>query len=155
MIPDQYKSLLVFVASTLGVSLLGKAITEHTKDPWYNTLTKSNFTPPGWVFGVVWPLLYLCMAVAVWHAYQDTRNAQRLVRVYFAHLLVNLSWTFVFFGLHSPLGGLLIIPVLIFFILWLMRLYYPKHLISFYLMVPYLGWCCFAFFLNFQIVLYN
>ncbi|MFT6765858.1 MAG: benzodiazapine receptor [Alteromonas naphthalenivorans] len=156
MISRNYKSLIFFIIITFFGSFIGRMINDFNKEPWYSSICKSNFTPPGWVFGIVWPILYLLMALAIWIAYcNNPNNKKTILKLYFIQLILNGSWTPIFFGMHSILGGLIIIIALIVSIVILMHEYYPKQMISFYLMIPYLGWCCFALFLNFTLYLLN
>jgi len=71
--------------------------------------------------------------------------------IYYVHLLVGASWSFVFFGLHQIGYAALIIVFILFFIIWLMKLYFRISKLSFYLMVPYLLWSSFALLLNITI----
>lgn len=156
MFINKAKSLFCFLTITFSASLIGRLVTQASKEPWYSTLYKSDLTPPGWIFGVVWPILYVLMAVAVWIAFTNkTKNKNKILKLYFAQLLFNATWTPVFFGMHSILGGLLIISAMIIAISLLMREYYPQQMISFCLMIPYLSWCCFALFLNFRLYQLN
>lgn len=153
---SKYKSLIFFVIITFSTSFIGRLVTQTNKEPWYSGLCKSSITPPGWIFGIVWPVLYLLMAIAVWMAYTNKpKNKETILKLYFAQLLLNASWTPVFFGMHSILGGLMIIPAMIIAISFLMKEYYPKQMTSFYLMIPYLAWCTFALFLNFNVYILN
>jgi benzodiazapine receptor len=151
-----YKSFCLFLITTFSASLLGSLITHTTKEPWYSYLCKSNLTPPGWVFGIVWPILYLLMALAIWIAFiSNIKNKNRLITLYFTQLAINTTWTPVFFYMHNILGALIIIIMLIITLIFLMHEYYQQKKMSFYLMIPYLAWCCFALFLNFKIYILN
>ncbi len=150
------QSLFFFLTITLSASFIGRLVTQASKEPWYSTLHKSDLTPPGWIFGTVWPVLYVLMAVAVWMAYTNKpKNKKNILKLYFIQLLLNAAWTPVFFGMHSILGGLLIIPAMIVAISLLMKEYYLNQMISFYLMIPYFTWSCFALFLNFRLYQLN
>lgn len=156
MFTEKTKSLFFFLSITFSASFIGRIVTAASKEPWYSNLQKSSLTPPGWVFGIVWPLLYVAMALAVWLAYNSAvNNKEHILKLYFIQLAVNASWTPVFFGMHSIIGGMLIIPALLVCIAFLMREYYPQLMTSFYLMVPYFAWCCFALVLNITLYLLN
>jgi len=77
--------------------------------------------------------------------------AKNIMIIYYVHLLIGASWSFVFFGLHHISYAALIIVVILIFILWLMKLYFSISKLSFYLMVPYLLWSSFALVLNLSI----
>jgi tryptophan-rich sensory protein len=151
----KYTLLAFFITITALTSFFGKLTTEPSKDIWYKALTKPSFSPPNWIFGIVWPLLYLCMAVAVWHAYEKTKHKSYLLKLYITHLIINGSWTAVFFGMHQIIGGIIVIITLIGFIIALMKFYWPKYKLSFYLMIPYFLWTCFALVLNIALMIKN
>jgi len=146
----------VLLAQSAGV--IGSFFTAPAISTWYETLTKPVFTPPGWVFGPVWILLYTVMGVAlylVWrHGLKDKRI--RFAFMFFlVHLMVNASWSIVFFGLHNPLYGLFIIVLLWLMIALSTILFWRIDNRAGYLLVPYLLWVSFAAVLNYSIWLLN
>tara|TARA_A100001011_G_C14266683_1_gene824976 strand:- start:1210 stop:1686 length:477 start_codon:yes stop_codon:yes gene_type:complete len=129
----------------------GGYITNYFKEPWYSSIIKPTFNPPDWIFAPVWITLYLMIAVAAWLIWSSPKKTEKILNIFYIHLLINASWSIAFFAMHQILASLLIIALIIFFVLWLIKLYYPVNKISALLMIPYLGWLCFAFILNFSI----
>ena len=129
----------------------GGYITSYFKEPWYSSIIKPSFNPPDWVFAPVWISLYLMIGVAAWLIWLSPKKTEKILNIFYIHLLVNASWSIAFFAMHQILASLFIIALIILFVLWLIKLYYPINKISALLMIPYLGWLCFAFILNFSI----
>jgi len=98
---DQTIGLIVILAVCFGAAALGGLSTSSHVDNWYAALAKPSWTPPDWVFGPVWTILYVCMAVAVWLVWRQKGIASnRLPLALFAvQLLFNAAWTWLFFGL--------------------------------------------------------
>ena len=148
-------SLLIFNLLAFGASAWGSYVTNLYKEPWYSMIAKPTFNPPEWVFAPVWITLYIAMSVAIWLVWINPKRVEKIVYIYFIHLLINGSWSIFFFGLHLILASLIIIAVIIFFVVWLIKLYYPINKISSFLMIPYLMWLSYAFVLNFYIFILN
>jgi tryptophan-rich sensory protein len=155
MIKNKYISLIGFIFITFFASAIGGFTTRISKEPWYSTINKPSFNPPDWVFAPVWTALYICMAFAIWLIWINPKKTKKIFYIYFIHLFVNTTWSVIFFGLHQIFLALLVIGLIIFFIIWLIRLYLPVNKLSAYLMIPYLGWCCYAFVLNLNLYLLN
>ncbi len=155
MIKNKYISLIGFIFITFFASAIGGFTTRISKEPWYSTINKPSFNPPDWVFAPVWTALYICMAFAIWLIWINPKKTKKIFYIYFIHLFVNTTWSVIFFGLHQIFLALLVIGLIIFFIIWLIRLYLPVNKWSVYLMIPYLGWCCYAFVLNLNLYLLN
>ena len=155
MIKNKYISLIGFIFVTFFASAIGGFTTRTSKEPWYSTINKPSFNPPDWVFAPVWTTLYIFMAFAIWLIWINPRKTKKIFYIYFVHLFINTTWSVIFFGLHQIFLALLVIGLIIFFIIWLIRLYLPVNKWSVYLMIPYLGWCCYAFVLNLNLYLLN
>jgi len=155
MIKNKYISLIGFIFVTFFASAIGGFTTRISKEPWYSTINKPSFNPPDWVFAPVWTTLYIFMAFAIWLIWINPKKTKKIFYIYFIHLFVNTTWSVIFFGLHQIFLALLVIGLIIFFIIWLIRLYFPVNKWSVYLMIPYLGWCCYAFVLNLNLYLLN
>jgi benzodiazapine receptor len=118
---------------------------------WYATLAKPAWTPPGWLFGPVWTILYVLMGAAaglVWSRHAGSRDGRRSLVAFAAQLVLNAAWPFLFFGLRSPGAGLVEILVLwgavVTVAVWWRRL----EPAAFLLLVPYVLWVSFAAVLN-------
>ena len=148
-------SLTIFIVLAFAASAWGGLITSFYKEPWYSTIAKPSFNPPDWIFGPVWITLYIAMSVAIWLIWINPKKTEKIIYIYFVHLLINGSWSLFFFGLHLILVSLIIIGVIIFLVVWLIKLYYPINKLSSFLMIPYLMWLSYAFILNFYIFTLN
>jgi len=95
------------------------------------------------------------MAFGVWLIWINSEKTEKVIYIYFIHLLVNASWSVVFFALHQIFLALLVIVAILLLVLWLTKLYYPINKFSAALMVPYIIWLGFAFILNLNILLLN
>ena len=148
-------SLLILNILAFGASAWGSFVTNLYKEPWYSEIAKPSFNPPDWVFAPVWIILYIAMSVAIWLIWINPKRVEKIIYIYFIHLLINGSWSIFFFGLHLILVSLIIIAIIIFFVIWLIKLYYPINKLSSYLMIPYLMWLSYALVLNFYIFTLN
>lgn len=127
---------------------------------WYNTLNVSMLTPAGWIFPIVWGVLYFMIGLAIYfimmannsHRTSDKTNAY----VYFAiNLVFNTLWSFAFFGAQMPEVALLILVALIIDIIFMARAFFRINQASFWLIVPYILWLFFALYLNLMIIYLN
>lgn len=145
--------LVGFVLLPLGVGLVGSLVTTPAIPTWYASLTLPGFAPPPVVFGPVWTLLYLLMGVAsamVWVASSSQWRSLGL-KVYAGQLGLNLLWSMLFFGLRSPLLGLVNILALLAMILVTASYFWRVNRLAGILLVPYILWVSFASMLNFAI----
>ena len=156
----KYKSLIIILSITFLSSFIAGYITRLNIDPWYQTLNRLPFSPPNWIFAPVWTTLYAFMSIAIWIVYEKTKVtdrsfSKRILRIYFYHLIINFTWSFVFFYYHLIFAAFINILFLIIAIIILMVLYFPRSKISFGLMIPYFIWVMFAAVLNFGLYLIN
>ena len=139
--------LLAFVVMCFGVSLLGGRATLPALAHWYPALAKPAWTPPEWVFGPVWTLLYPTMAVAGWLAWREGRS-RRGTLLYLLQLTLNAAWPWFFFGERRIGWALVCVVVLWFVILGTIVAFWRVSRGAAVLMLPYLGWVGFALALN-------
>ena len=124
----------------------------------YIELEKPLLSPPGWLFGLVWPVLFVLMGYSAYRIFvsnTNMRQRQKGLYLYAAQLLLNFSWSIVFFRFGSLWGGLLIIVLLDVLVLMMINTFRKIDRIAAWLMVPYLLWLLFATYLNIGIVLMN
>ena len=152
---NKFVYLTLFLFLSYCMSWWGGYITDYFKEPWYSTIIKPSFNPPDWVFAPVWISLYLLMGYSTWLMWSSRDKTQKILNIYFIHLIINASWSITFFAFHQILVSLIIIGLIIFFVILLIKLYYPINKISAYLMLPYFVWLCFAFVLNYSIFTLN
>jgi len=121
---------------------------------WYFKLYKPFWTPPGWLFAVVWPALYLMMAMAAWKVWISGHLARNGALAWWAiQLVMNAAWSWLFFGLERPGWALAEMGLLIVVVLFCIQAFRGISKPAASLMMPYLAWLAFAWVLNF--VLWN
>ena len=155
MLKNKILSFILFFIITFSASFIGGAVSINLKEPWYSTLIKSSLNPPDWVFAPVWTILYFMMTVAVWNFWHSKNRDMNTVYIYFIHIVFNTTWSIVFFGLHQIFLALVILIILILLIVVLIIRFKRVNFVSYYLMIPYLLWCCYALFLNFNLLMLN
>ena len=124
----------------------------------FQTLNKPAFAPPGWLFPVVWTVLYVLMGIASWLVLESGVNRQRIVEalaMYGLQLTVNFFWSIFFFGFGWYLFSFIWLVLLWVLILETILYFYHISKTAAYLMIPYLLWVTFAGVLNFAIFLLN
>jgi benzodiazapine receptor len=150
--------LVVCLALTFSAAFLGSLFTRNAISDWYANLNKPFFTPPDWLFGPVWTVLYLLMALSaflVWQKGLESPIVRIALALYLLQLILNGLWTPLFFGLKVPLVAfieiLLLWTAIILTIIASARVSMPAAL----LLLPYIVWTSFAAVLNFSIWLLN
>jgi translocator protein len=149
---NKWLALAAFLAVTFLASLIGGLATDSGPGSWYAGLEKPPWNPPSWVFGPVWTVLYLAMAVAAWRVWRRDGPLLRLaLTLYFVQLALNLGWSLIFFGLESPGLAFAEIVVLACAIAATMFVFFRIDRPAGWLFVPYLAWVVFAAALNLSI----
>ena len=138
--------LLVIVPLVLGIIVSGLVNFNI-----YGSLNKPDIAPPSFIFPIAWTILYVLMGVSLY----INRNNKKNVVTFFIQLMFNYLWVIVFFGFQSWLGSFIVIILLDIMILYTILEFYKETKISSYMLIPYLLWCVFASYLNFQIFLLN
>jgi tryptophan-rich sensory protein len=141
--------LCIVVAEILGS--LGALATASSIPGWFATLTQPPGNPPNWVFGPVWSVLYAMMGASfalVWHGAEPGVVRQRVFRLFFIQLALNLCWSPVFFGAHQIALALAVIVLMALTIFLTILAFRPINRTASLLLVPYLLWVCYATYLN-------
>jgi len=153
---------LVKLAASVGVCLAAGAIgsfaTISNISTWYAALQKPWFTPPNWLFGPAWTTLYVLMGVAlflVWKKGFESKGVKTAVGVFAVQLVLNVLWSVAFFGMQSPLLGLVVIALLWLAIAASIYVFWKISRPAAALLVPYIAWVSFAAFLNYSVWLLN
>ena len=144
----------IAIAVCLFIGFLSSFATQSSVNDWYAGLNKPSFNPPDWVFAPVWTVLYILMGVAagiVWGKGFHHLWVKTALYHFGFQLLLNASWSIVFFGLKSPLAALFIIIALLVLIGLTIKWFRVVSRKAALLMVPYLIWVAFAAVLNFKI----
>ena len=146
----KYRFLLILVILFESVSYSIGMLTRPAGDGWYETLIKAPLTPPDWAFGVVWPLLYLCMAISVWLIWENrNKPLSRFALTFFAaHMILNWSWNFVFFEFQMILAAFLLLICIAGMVGILIPVFFRIHKAAGVLLIPYLLWVSFAVYLS-------
>jgi tryptophan-rich sensory protein len=146
-----FTSLILWYLPVLCVQIVSGRITIGSIGSWYKNLTKASWTPPAWIFGPAWTLLYILMTISVWIIYctKSTKNQYRIAySLFFSQLLANALWSFLFFKLHMPGWALIDLGILILLIILTSICFFRIHRIAALLLLPYLMWTIYAFSLN-------
>lgn len=146
------RKVVVHLAAILIVFAVGTGLgVTFRPGSWYEALEKPWFTPPGWVFGPVWTVLYVMIGWA--GARKLLYGGQRALWV--GQMALNWSWSAVFFGLHLPIGGLLVILAMLAFILAFIVREWQADRLSAMLFLPYAAWVTLASAVNAGVVWLN
>lgn len=151
----------LFFVLPLVLSVAAASFTQTSVDTWYTTLNKSSLTPPNWVFAPVWTLLYLLMGASAFlvagkePSRAPTKSKKLALLVFLVQLGLNILWSSLFFGLHSPVWALVNILVLFVAIVATIVVFRPFSRIAPWFLAPYLLWVGFATYLNIAIVVLN
>ncbi len=148
----QIGKLITSIIICEGVGILGSFITVSSIQTWYQFLNKPFFNPPSWIFGPVWTILYLLMGFSLYLIW--IRNRRKLT-IFWIQLGLNAAWSFLFFGLHSPLLAFIDILVLLITIIITIKTFYKIYAPAGLILLPYLAWVGFATILNFSILILN
>jgi len=157
----EFKDVAVFIACIflcLLVGFLGSLYTMPAIPGWYAGLSKPAFTPPSWVFGPVWTFLYILMGISlyiVWVRGLGARHVKPALSLFSIQLVLNFLWSYLFFGLRSPLAGLVCIALLWVELALTIVAFNRISRKAALLLVPYLLWVSFASLLNLFIWLMN
>jgi translocator protein len=146
--------LVASIALCEAAGVIGGIFTARSVKTWYTELEKPWFSPPSWIFGPVWITLYAMMGVAlylIWQKRTEVPGADLAIGVFMIQLLLNVAWSFFFFGLRSPLFGFIEIVFLWISIAATVVLFWKISTAPGALLVPYLIWVTFASVLTYSI----
>lgn len=148
-------TFIFFLGLNFGALFLGNVLMNNgaTSD-WYLNLNKAPWTPAGWVFGAAWTSVMLFFSVYMTFLYQNLK-IQKVILLYSVHLLLNISWNFIFMNKHMTILGLIDISLLTILIFYFL-IAYSKILNNMrFFVLPYCIWLLIATSLNLYIVIYN
>ena len=143
------RRLTLMIAVILTAVIGSIASTSAGTDSWYLLLNKSKLNPPGYVFGIVWPILYILMMVSAFLAHK------KIFSIFIIQLFFNAAWSWLFFRFQMPLIALLDIYLLIAINIYILNLMYKENKLAVFLFIPYVAWISFASYLNLFIVINN
>ncbi|MCM2466404.1 TspO/MBR family protein [Methanoculleus oceani] len=150
--------LFTSITICLLAALIGSIFTTPAIPTWYAALAKPELNPPAWVFGPVWTVLYILMGIAlylVWSRGWGQKNVRVAMAIFGIQLVLNVLWSYLFFGLQAPYFAFLEIVLLWIAILMTIAAFYRVSVSAAVLLVPYLLWVSFAAYLNYGIYVLN
>lgn len=140
-----YVPLAVFVVLVASAAAFGA---QFMPGPWYAGLRKPPLNPPNWVFGPVWSVLYLMIAVSGWLVWRSRPESPLPLSLWAGQLILNAAWSFMFFGLRRPGTALLELLALLVVLLLATASFFRVGRLPGALLVPYTAWVGFAVYLN-------
>jgi tryptophan-rich sensory protein len=138
--------------------VFGSAFTREAIPTWYAAIEKPFFTPPNWLFAPVWLGLYTLMGISlylVWHEHAHTAKHRLALAVFAVQLILNATWSVAFFGMRSPLSGLVVIAALLVTLCFTAVIFTKASRPAGLLLIPYVVWVAFAAVLNASIWILN
>jgi benzodiazapine receptor len=144
--------LVICLALTFSAAFIGSIFTGRAVPDWYAALNKPSFTPPNWLFGPVWTILYILMAISafiVWQKGLANQAVKSALILYLIQLVLNALWSVIFFGLKLPLPAFIEIILLWCAIAFTIFTFARISITAALLLVPYILWVSFAAVLNF------
>jgi tryptophan-rich sensory protein len=122
---------------------------------WYAELNKAPWTPPGWVFGFAWTTIMLCFSVYMATLYAKTKSVKTVIILYAIQWILNVAWNPIFFHLHNPIIGLIVIVALTSLVTYFLFRYRSSQKGFSLLLLPYVIWLFIATSLNAYVVFMN
>jgi benzodiazapine receptor len=150
--------LVICIIICLAAGFIGSLFTTTGPGSWYSNIQKPSFNPPGWIFGPVWTLLYILMGISLYLIWQKgiaDPHIKIALLIFAVQLVLNILWSILFFGMRSPMLGLIGITLLWVFILLTIINFYPVSKPASFILIPYILWVSFAAVLNFAIFRLN
>ena len=152
----RYISFVVSIALCLFIGFVSQRLQMESLHSWYPLLNKSSLTPPGWVFSVVWTVLYVLIGISAAILYNSHGVSKRVLLPLFAiQLLFNVLWSFCFFTMQSIVLGLAVLFILLVLaVAYFIGLLWMERVAAFFFL-PYLLWLFFATYLNTYMLIFN
>lgn len=150
-------SLIIWIVALIAIGGVIGSLTKPEISTWYSTLNRSTLTPPNYVFPVAWTILYGIIGTCGWLIWRELLfpKLTAIKTLYVAQLILNWSWTPLFFHYHLTGLSLVVLVAMDILVCALICLAYRKIKVVSLLMIPYLSWILFASYLNFYIWQYN
>ena len=149
--PKNFPKLILSIGLCLGAGYLGSIFTTPVIPTWYAALNKPSFSPPDWVFAPVWTILYILMGISLYLVWIKTR----IPTIFWIQLILNVTWSIIFFGLKNPTLAFVNIIALWVAIFLTIKSFYKINKLAGQLLFPYIAWVSFAGLLNLSIIILN
>lgn len=146
--------LIISITICLFAGVLGSIFTTPAIPVWFASLAKPSYAPPNWIFFPVWTVLFIMMGISlflIWRMEMKDQIVRKAIFLFGAQLFFNILWSAAFFGLKSPIAGLIDISILWILILFTILNFMKLSRTAGFLLIPYLLWVSFAAVLNFAI----
>ena len=153
VISDNWK-LVICIVICQAVGLTSGFLTNTQNNLWYDTIVKPSWNPPGYLFGPVWTVLYLLMAISLWMIWKSKAPEKKKFQaelIFAAQLFLNFWWTIIFFKFQAPEWAFAEILLMIILILVTIFKFAEISKTAAWLLVPYISWVCFAAILNYNL----
>lgn len=155
-----YRKLIISLLIPQLAGLLGIIANFTSLNSWYLNINKPSFNPPGWIFGLVWTILFILMGIALYLVWQEKEKLNKRENnlawgVFGAQLFFNVLWSYSFFFFRNPLAGLVNIIFLLVLIVGNIIVFYKIKKEAGWLLVPYFLWVSFASVLNYFLFILN
>ncbi len=153
-----WSKLLISVVSAIAIGSSGAFFTAGAVSTWYRDINKPFFTPPSWLFGPAWTILFILMGVAfylVWVKGLNTKNGSEAFRAYVLQFIFNVAWSGIFFGMGAFWLAYAEILILWWLIYRTIKSFSVVDMLAGRLLLPYLAWVTFASFLNLGVAWLN
>lgn len=150
--------LIIFIIICEAAGVVGSLFTMSSLTTWYASISKPSFTPPGWIIGAVWIVLYFLMAVSAYLVFEKGVSSTKVKTALYAfgiQLIINVLWSVSFFGLRNITLGFAVIVLLWFAVLATIILFYKTRKSAAVIMLPYIFWVTFAAVLNYLVLVLN
>ena len=145
----KYKRIIYSLLPIIGGGIVGLIISSYMD---YQDLIKPPLAPPGFIFPIVWTILYLLMGISYYISNSDDKE---LDQIYLLQLLVNFLWPIIFFVLKMYFSAFLWIILLLILVIVMIKKFLRIKKLSGYLQIPYLLWLLFATYLNIGVFILN
>jgi translocator protein len=143
--------MLIALFIVAAASALGSAATTPAIPTWYATLNKPWFNPPNWIFPVAWTSLFMLMAFGFWRILRQVgggRPRNLAILAFLVQIVINVSWSFAFFGAQSPGTAVAVAVALVAAVATMVVAFRRVDPLAGNLQLPYLAWVSFALVLN-------
>lgn len=152
---NHWRSLIIFFAMIIAIQLVGNLVTMPAIPEWYRNLVRPSWSPPNWLFGPVWTLLYIMLAISGWLLWTQTPRSKALT-FYFVQLFFNAVWSPLFFGIKQiEVAFACLVIMFVFALLTMVTAFKQEQKAVGWMFVPYCVWLLYATSLNGAIVVLN
>ena len=148
------KKLLFYIIITIAIGSIPALFLDIGNV--YKSFNKPPLSPPGFLFPIVWTILFILMGISIYRVMMSNSNKKKDARlIYFIQLIINALWTPIFFGLKEYFLAFLWVLMLILLVITMLIIFNKIDKISVYLNIPYLIWLLFACYLTFGVFVLN